>query len=159
MIMWLVWFGMVWFGMVWYGLVVWLKTADFQLRKVYWWMGRWVTFDYSVSPGPYFWLWNFNFDFVLDWNIVLDLDLDLTVTWTWSLTIFLLLKAENSWPHLWYILLHNPVPLWLCNILLNYVNCIYHVYFKGCKLLTINLLLQIMSKTVNGDTFLLLDPE
>ena len=66
-------------------------------------------------------------------------DLDLTLTWTWSLTTFLLLKAENSWPHLWYILLHNPVPLWLWNILLNYVNCIYHVYFRGCKLLTINL--------------------
>ena len=38
---------------------------------------RWGTFDYNVSPGPYFWLWNFNFEFALDWNIDLDLDLDL----------------------------------------------------------------------------------
>ena len=54
------------------------------------------SFDYSVSPGPYFWLWNFNFEFDLDWSIDLDLDLDLTwtwlgpdldLTWTWSLTI------------------------------------------------------------------------
>ena len=35
------------------------------------------SFDYSVSPGPYFLLWNLNFEFVLDRNIDLDLDLEL----------------------------------------------------------------------------------